>query len=523
MKHPLRPVLCGLLLFLACAAARPQSQPLPPDAVRPDWKSEVPLAVHPDTGLVSLYYKTWELAAGRVRRGPEGLPASPYLDENCYDDQIWIWDTCFMTLFSKYAPKAYPGKETLLNCYVPIHDHVRTPLLIHLRDNPPLFAWAELENYQFLGDTAQTTLVLERKRYLQRHFDYFNSVPKGDVDTTVSPAYNPIHRDVVRGPEGQIIGYTWTGNGSGMDNTVRGRGAGGWDSILWVDAISQQALSALSIARLLRLTGRSGEAELWQARYDTLRATINRFYWDEEAGCYFDISRRTLKPCRVLSVASFWPLLAEVASPAQAERMLRWVRNGKWLGGTRPWNSLSRSDPDFNGLTGDYWRGSVWLPTAYMGTKALEKYGYYALADTLAERVVRHQLRTYEQYAPHTIWECYNPSADEPSTEWGHRVRPDFCGWSALGPISLFIENIMGFRHADAPQRTLTWTVKRSNGTHGLRRLRWGDVEADILYQAPAQRIEVKANRPFTLIANDRRIRVKAGAHSYRFPGKWLQ
>lgn len=112
----------------------------PEDAVRPEWRSQVPQPVYPDTALVSLYYKTWETASGRVRKGPEGIPTSPYLDENCYEDKIWIWDTCFMTLFSKYCPNVFPGKESMLNLYVPIHEHQATPLRIHLRDNPPIFA-----------------------------------------------------------------------------------------------------------------------------------------------------------------------------------------------------------------------------------------------------------------------------------------------------------------------------------------------------------------------------------------------
>ncbi len=169
--------------------------------------------------------------------------------------------------------------------------------------------------------------------------------------------------------------------------------------------------------------------------------------------------------------------------------MVERLRSEAFMGGERPWNSLSRSDQDFDSVTGNYWRGGIWLPIVYMGSKALERYGYCELADSLAEKVVRMQARIYEQTEPHTIWECYSPVADEPSTEHGHRVRQEFCGWSALGPISLFIENIMGFRKADALSRTLTWDIKASNGTHGLRRLRFGDVETSLIYDATTNSI----------------------------------
>ncbi len=210
-------------------------------------------------------------------------------------------------------------------------------------------------------------------------------------------------------------------------------------------------------------------------------------------------------------------MLAEIPDSARAARMVRYLRSADHLGGRYPWTSLSRDDPDHNSATGDYWRGGIWLPVVYMGTKALEKYGYTELADSLAERVVRQQLRTYRDFSPATIWECYSPSSDRPSTEHGHTVRPDFCGWSALGPISLFIENILGFRRAEAVTRTLTWDLKRRNGTHGLRRLRFGDVETDVVYDAAKEKITVTANRPYCIDFPGRRsLYVKAGTHSYR-------
>ncbi|WP_290142583.1 MGH1-like glycoside hydrolase domain-containing protein [Paramuribaculum intestinale] len=494
-------------VFASVASA--QWNTVPPDAVVPDWRSEVPIAVHPDTSLVNLYERAWEIASGRVRRGPEGMVASPYLDENCYDDQIWIWDGCFMVMFSKYAPNAFPGKETLMNYYAPIHDGAPSPLRIHLRDNPPLFAWVEKENYLFTGDTAQIDMVVRDKRYLQKHYDYFNSLQCGERNDELST--QPIRITVRRDSLGEIIGYSWHGGASGMDNTPRGRDCGGYQGALWIDAISQQALAATNIAELCRLRGDTAQASAWQKEFERLRKVVNDRYWDERDGYYYDVNLATGEPSRVMTPASFWAMLAGIPDSTQASRMVERLRSEAFMGGERPWNSLSRSDQDFDSVTGNYWRGGIWLPIVYMGSKALERYGYCELADSLAEKVVRMQARIYEQTEPHTIWECYSPVADEPSTEHGHRVRQEFCGWSALGPISLFIENIMGFRKADALSRTLTWDIKASNGTHGLRRLRFGDVETSLVYDAPTNSIAVSANRPYTLVARGRSIPVAAG------------
>lgn len=484
----------------------------PKDAVHPNWQVEIPRVVFPEQELVDLYEKTWAIAADRVRKGPEGLPASPYLDENCYDDQIWIWDACFMVMFSKYAPAAYPGKQTLENLYYPIHENRATPLRVHLRDNPPLFAWTEYNNYIFSGDRSQVKHVLEDKKYLQRHFNYFDTISKGNYQPEISP--NPIFRGVVKDQDSTIIGYTWVGGGSGMDNTPRGRDAGGYNKIMWIDAISQQALSALYISRLAEAYGDKEQSRIWKKKYDELKSIINTRYWDATDGFYYDVAVATGEPCRIKTPASFWAMLAEVPNKKQAAQMVAYLTDKNFMGGDYPWTSLSRDDKDHNSETGDYWRGGIWLPIVYMGTKALEKYGYYDLADELAEKVIRQQLRTYKTVEPHTIWECYNPSADEPSTECGNRSRPDFCGWSALGPISLFIENVMGFRQVNALNNTIEWDLKKKNGTHGLRNLKFGAITTDILYDQPTNQIQVRSNHPYSLVVNGKKHRIKEGENT---------
>lgn len=62
---------------------------------------------------------------------------------------------------------------------------------------------------------------------------------------------------------------------------------------------------------------------------------------------------------------------------------------------------------------------------------------------------------------PHTIWECYSPSGNAPSTEHGRRARQDFCGWSDLGPIALFIENVLGFKTVSAARKEVWWRLKK--------------------------------------------------------------
>ena len=157
----------------------------------------------------------------------------------------------------------------------------------------------------------------------------------------------------------------------------------------------------------------------------------------------------------------------------------------------------------------------MWLPTTYMSIKALEKYGFFEEANRTAQETLEHQWQTYSQYEPHTIWECYNPTKPEPASKHtGLRVtqvKPDFCGWSALGPISLFIENVLGFYDVDAASSTVKWNLHQTC-RHGIKDLSFGETVTDILYEDG--KVAVKTNKPYTLYINGTAYAMKRGLNT---------
>ena len=466
------------------------------------WKERVPVPVFEhNKALVDLYWVAWEQAFDHVKTQP-GLPQSSYIDEAFWDDTIWIWDTCFMTLFCKYAQEDFPGTESLNNFYVPLHGDIQDksfPLNIQHPDNPPLFAWVEYDNYAFSNDSAHLNKLLNQTQYLQKHFEWFETVDRGWT----------FHSNAQRRKKSRPVvlkklqnGFFWNGVSSGMDNTPRKGG-------LWVDAIAQQGLSALYISRLAEKSGNQNLAQKWQAKYDEIKATVNKYYWDDEDGIYYDIQPHSNEFLKVKTPASYWPMLAEMCSPEQAQKMLKHIEDPNTFGGERPWATVARNDPEFTTPDGNYWRGGIWLPTAYMATKALEKYGFYEQADKAAEKLLLQMLRTYQNYSPKTIWECYSPNADRPADHKGKRVRPDFCGWSALGPISLFIENVLGFHVVDAQEKRIEWRLYQK-GQHGIKKLKFGDITTDIIYDGN-NTVKVTSNAPYTLVINKLSHHIKAG------------
>ena len=482
---------CFLLLSGAGCSGKPEAGagiPTPVFDARPEY--------------VSLYRTAWEQAKDHIKYQP-GLPQPRYMDEGFRDEAIWIWDSEFMVMFCKYAPRIFPGIETLDNFYYTLHENAGSPLSVWHPDNPPFFAWVENDYYKFTADKAHIRELIMRKRFLQKHFDLFNTM---NHDTQFP---FPISNDGIR-IEYKGIGYNWQSWQSGMDNTPRKREM----PLFWIDAISQQALSALYISRLARVAGDKATEREFKEKYEDLKEKINQYYWDEEDGCYYDIKEEDLSKTHILTPASFWPMLAEVPSQEQAEAMVRFALRDDKLGGIVPWVTVSRDDPDFD-PDGNYWKGSMWLPTAYMAIKALEKYGFFEEADRTAEAILEHQWQTYSDYEPHTIWECYSPTRPEPaskkeSTKNIKTVKPDFCGWSALGPISLFIENVLGFYDVDAPSATVRWNLHHTC-RHGIRDLTFGKITTDILYEDG--KVTVVTNKPYTLYINGTRYAVRRGTN----------
>ena len=506
------------------------------------WRDDLPRPVFDEKPeLVDFYFKAWELAHNRIDELP-GMPAPRYMDEAYRSDRIWIWDTCFMVHFCKYCPKEFPGIESLENFYAVLlaGENVRLPkvignrycgkdcgklidLKIHHPDNPPLFAWTEYVYALQTGDRARLEKVFRDKRWLQRWYDLFDSFDPAKPKP--HGAYMPVTAKKTDD------GYRWGGYSSGMDNTPRGR-KGAHDvgdprtcpnnpDLLWVDAVAQQGLSALYMSRIAWLLGLSDESVTWRRRYEETKAKVNALYWDESDGCYYDVFGTDRTKCKVMTIASYWPLLAEMADGDRARRQMDRLSDEKTMGGVVPCVSLSRSDADFKPY-GAYWRGSVWLPGAYMAIKAVDGAGDYALARACARKVLLHMLKTYETYTPHSIWECYSPTEPRPSRRLKDvsegdcenlvDVAPDFCGWSALGPISLFIEDVIGVKQADAFANTLTCDFEKNpRGRVGVENYSFGKVTCSVLVTAAD--ITVNANLPFTLKADGRTFAVRPGCN----------
>jgi hypothetical protein len=94
-------------------------------------------------------------------------------------------------------------------------------------------------------------------------------------------------------------------------------------------------------------------------------------------------------------------------------------------------------------------------------------------------------------------------------------VRDNFCGWSALGPISLFIEDVIGIKEADAFKSELKCDFARDiKGRIGVENYRFGDIVCSLI--ATTREITVESSGAFTIVADGKRFAVKAGRNRFK-------
>jgi len=110
------------------------------------------------------------------------------------------------------------------------------------------------------------------------------------------------------------------------------------------------------------LRGRAG-------RYRRSLATL----WDPDTQIYRNKDLRTGKLSARISPTNFYPMLARVPSPAQADAMIkRYLLDPTKFGGALMLPSVPRDDPAFKDQ--DYWRGRIWGPMNYLVWLGLGRY-----------------------------------------------------------------------------------------------------------------------------------------------------
>ncbi|MHC4178297.1 MAG: MGH1-like glycoside hydrolase domain-containing protein [Planctomycetota bacterium] len=466
------------------AKKRYEPKPLPKFA---EARARLPSPIYEENPLyVEMYWKTWELAFGNFYEPPPDSGFVSQFIDAAFNENIFLWDTCFLTMFCNYGHPLVPGIGSLDNFYAKQYedgeicreinrttgrdfsqwvnrqrrdlfsrwgkysvayvdrDVPRPPPLLTLDAlNHPIFAWAELESFRVTGDRARL------KRVYEPLLRYYRALQK----------------------------YLRQGNGlyvtdwASMDNSPRNPylAKGGTA----VDTSSQMVLFAKGLAEIADVLRKKEQAAALRAEAAELAGLINRKMWNTNRKFYFDLTVDG-KQAPAKTVAAYWTLLAGVASAQQADALAAELQNPASFG-RRHRVPTTPADQEGFDSAGGYWRGAVWAPTNTMVIRGLEKYGKHELAREIA---FEHLAIVGEVFrATGTVWENYAPDDAKP----GKPAKPDFVGWTGIVPILYFIEYAVGLK-PNAPHNRLTWTLATEKRC-GCRRFRFNGHTATLVVE----------------------------------------
>jgi hypothetical protein len=389
-----------------------------------------------------MYQAALNIAKKNVRGGPnEPVYKKPYVDA-AFNGDIFLWDTCFMACYGKYHPKELPVANALDNFYdrqepdgFICREYTKQGKPMWQKDhpvsiNPPLFAFAELELYSQSKDLDR---LKKAYPHLKKFLGFLIKTYRMDDHLFYSDAMGSGMDNIPRYPDG------WKDDGKGIPvknlhpevSVYKGL------STVWnrqgrsVDMSAQMALFAENLVEIAKLIGKDADVPDYQKFYDETKDAINKHCWNEQDGFYYDLGYG--KQIKRMHIGMFWTLMAGVVPKDRVNRVVAVLTDPKKFWRKFPVASYAADQKEYK-LDGKYWLSNNWPPMNYMVIKGLQRVNKPQLAEKLARQYYWGVAQVYLKTK--TFWEDYAPDA----IKQGSPSVPNFCGWTAIVPITLYHE-----------------------------------------------------------------------------------
>lgn len=470
------------------ARKRPRRNIIPWPRYAEAVASTLPLPYWPSyPEAVECYSRCWEIAFSNFRPATDENGFVTDYSSTMFGDNLYLWDSVFITLFGRYGDRAFKFQNTLDNFYAKQHPDGGICRQLRERDGgdcysrfdpvgsgPNVLALSEWEYYRFTGNK-------------ERLADVFPALV----------AHGEWHRRYRTWPNGA---YWGTGLASGMDNQPR-TPAGAHSAFehahrTWVDTNMQALLNDRIILAMAVELGREEDVPGFAQELATLGPWVNEHLWDDHTRFYHDLHRDQSRVIEVKTIGAYWALLAGIVPEERLRPFVQHLEEPSEFKRVHRVPSLSADTPGYD-PNGGLWLGGVWPPTNYMVLRGLTAHGFDDLAYEIAENHYFNVLGAYKETG--SVWEHHAP--DVPSQGRG---RKDFVGWTGITPIAVLFEYIFGLRPEPLENR-LVWDVRRLEefgvdrypfGANGTLELRCAARSS----QHEKPQVSVKSNVPLELV-----------------------
>lgn len=496
----------------------------------PRWdeiKNKLPDPIYEENELfVKCYWKAWELAFKNFYEPYNGSGFVSQFIDAAFNQNIFLWDTGFMTMFCNYGYGLVPGIESLDNFYCKQHETGEICREINRKTGEDFKEWVNIENKPLFSRWGwDGQFKKEPVKYIDRDLPYPN--PKLTLDALNHPilAWVELESYKITGNKKRLKlvykplkmyylalkKYIMQGNGlfvtdwASMDNSPRNKylkngGTG-------IDISSEMVLFAKNLLEIAKLFNYKSDYKIYLPDIINISEKINLLCWDDESKFYYDLTLEG-KKMSVKTIAAYWTLLAEIPDKNRANALISCLLDSSKFGTINPIPTCSKDENSYDN-TGGYWRGAVWAPTNTMVIRGLEKYGYDDLARKIAIKHLTIVAKVFENTG--TIWENYEPENIAPGKINGKNVKPDFVGWSGLAPILYFIEYAIGIK-ANAIKNEIIWIIN-SKEKIGCKNFRFNNNVVDLFCNE-----EYNGKRAITINAQSAlKLKVKYNKKFYKF------
>jgi neutral trehalase len=417
-------------------SANRTKEDLPPVA-----RKELPRVQFYDHDLIDMYDQTWTWTRDFWKKGTAENGFQSRYFSRPDSKRINSFEDTLATFFLVYSNRLFPVMPSLDNFYAKQEEDgairgeysERNGKPVPNRANPegvlpPLYAFAEYNIYHKIGSKKRIKDVVPK---LQRHYEWVERV--------------------FRAPNGL---YSVPLAATMMENSPR------HDMVYPVDFNSQMALSALYISYLADLLNDKEVSYHYKKAYFSLKTRISSLMWSDEDGYYYDLDKQERR-IPLKTIASFWPLLAQIPNEERSEALIAHLSDPKHFGMENPFPTLAACEKSFNPQGGGF-RGSVYPEFTYFVLKGLERNNRFDLAREFA---LRHLYYLLDGLHPDngkqgTLWEAYLPAREGPAkwTENRKFPRSRHIGTAALSTVAVMIENVVGL-NVSLPRKTVDWVI----------------------------------------------------------------
>ncbi len=152
-----------------------------------------------------------------------------------------------------------------------------------------------------------------------------------------------------------------------------------------IDANCYHQAQCARLADMAEVLGRAEQAAQFRKQAEATAAAIRKLMWDEETGFYYDIFADTHELSKVKSCAGLFPLLNSVATRAQADRLVKVLKNPEEFWRKYPVACVAKSEPISKT---PIWTGSTVQRNNWLIAEGLARSGYEQEAAALIERAL---------------------------------------------------------------------------------------------------------------------------------------